>query len=225
MPPFFTFKDRDNIDINYIADKMIQEGIRLNEINDYSKKMFDQQPIIQSLHKEAELFSSRLNTAILNSLKVSVSEKIEVIDERAEYEIIENYYNLEDMMEDILSQYGNKEEFIGKNPKITIRWSKKPVRSYFGLCKRISEGVEYHIIMNVILSSPLVSEEVVASVVHHELLHAYGFWNHDQLFRKFEWKYKDKDLMNIELDTLFQEFKLDELAQRRPRRKNLEALE
>lgn len=225
MPSFFTFKDRDVIDINYLADQMIREGIRLNEINSYAEKLFEQKPILKSLHHEVDLFSNRLRSALLKSLNGPICEKIEIIDERAEYCIMDDYYNLEKMMEEILSQFSDKEEFIGKNPNITIRWSKKPLRSYFGLCKKASDGEEYSIIMNIILSSPLVSEDVVASVLHHELLHAYGFWNHDQIFRKYEWKYKNKDLMNIELDTLFQLFKLDELAPSRPRRKYLEKSE
>lgn len=127
-------------------------------------------------------------------------------------------------MNDILKQFNNKVEFKNKSRHITIRWSTKPWRSRFGLCKQISADNEYDIVINSLLSSPLVDEAVVASVVHHELLHAYGYWKHNDEFRKYEWKFKDMDLMDIRLDTLFQDYNMDPFAPPR-KRKYLEVLD
>ena len=225
MPRFFTFKERELVDIGLIAENMSNEGIQIKEISRYASYLFEKTPLLQSLHKDVGTFTRRLRSAALRDPSEIDTAKIEIIDERADFKIEKDYYDLNKMMDEILSQFADKEEFAGKSRRVSIRWSKKPWRSKFGYCKRVIENEEYEIVMNLLLSSPLVAEEVVASVVHHELLHAYGFWNHDKTFRHYEWKYNNKDLMNVELDTMFQDYDLDKFAPPRPRRVNLKDLE
>ena len=105
-------------------------------------------------------------------------------------------------------------EIIDEYPKLTntnlngISWSKKVYKSWFGMCYRLSDE-SYSIFINSLLSSPNISKEAIKYLIYHELLHANGFWIHDESFREEEWKYPNSEELDGELDELGLKYKLD----------------
>lgn len=101
-----------------------------------------------------------------------------------------------------------------------IRWSRKPLRTRYGLCTQYNDGSTV-ISMNKLLCSPDVPEEVVKYVIYHELIHAIGYWYHDGIFREFEWAYPNSAELDGFLDELFLRYKIDEIVPPRPRRSSI----
>lgn len=89
-----------------------------------------------------------------------------------------------------------------------ISWSKKIYKSWLGICYKF-EDERYRIFINSLLCSPNVSREAVKYIIYHELLHANGFWNHDELFRTEEWQYPNSEELNGELDELGLKYNID----------------
>lgn len=88
-----------------------------------------------------------------------------------------------------------------------VSWSKNVVRNWFGFCEQF--GSKYIITINRLLSSPVVDKEVIKYLIFHELLHANGYWNHDEEFRKREWQYPNSAELDSFLDSLNLEYELD----------------
>ena len=66
-------------------------------------------------------------------------------------------------------------------------------KKWYGLCVRTYVENEnrfiYQLHISKILSSPVIDREVIKYLIFHELLHANGYWNHDNTFRAMEWSY------------------------------------
>jgi len=206
MPDYFTFVERDEVDAKIIAHKLIDDNLRSTEEDEFLIDLFNFKPIIREIYKTLPKFVENVGEArkeIKSGPKTRISV-IESIDERTEFQILEGYYDLDALLREV------KSEFVVFKDAILppIRWSRRPLKSRFGICIR-SEDNKYRIGMNKLLCSPSVPVDVVKFVIYHEMLHANGYWNHDGDFRNIEWKYPRTDECNGFLDTLFEGYRLD----------------
>jgi len=135
---------------------------------------------------------------------------IESIDERVEFHIVEDYYDLDALLRGIAAKFEVFKDAILP----PIRWSRRPLKSRFGVCIRSADN-KYSIGMNKLLCSPDVPVEVVNYVIYHEMLHANGYWNHNGDFRNMEWKYPGSEEWDGFLDEMSEKFKLDYNATKR----------
>jgi len=206
MPLFYTFKQRDEVDAKKIARKFFDMDLKRSEQEYKLKELYDSTPIIKELYKTFYVFKHSVNDSIE---KISDGEPIESqivsIDERAEFNIVENYFNLMELYNEVI------ENWFPNGVKPEIRWSNKPLRSRFGLCTRHDDG-SFVIAINKLLCSPDVAPEVIKYLIYHELLHANGYWNHNEAFRSEEWKYPNSDELDGFLDELFLRYKIDEIV-------------
>lgn len=116
---------------------------------------------------------------------------------------------------------------MNKDGLISIKWSDKCVRQWFGLCQKWEDDLghaAYAIQVNRILSSPDIDREVVKYLVYHEMLHKSGYWEHDMKFRELEWAYPNSDECDGCLDELSLRYKMD-LVWKNPRRKPTDSKE
>lgn len=206
MPLFYTFKQRDEVDSKRIAKKLVELDLKLSEQEYKLKELYDSTPIIRELYKNFYVFKHSVNDAIV---KITDGEPIEPqivsIDERGEFNIVEDYFNLKELYNEVVDKW------FSNGIKPEIRWSNRPLRSRFGLCTKHDDG-SFVIAINKLLCSPDVAPEVIKYLIYHELLHANGYWNHNEAFRTEEWKYPNSDDLDGFLDELFLRYKIDEIV-------------
>ena len=128
-------------------------------------------------------------------------------DDREKYEIVDNYFNLQALLDEVLAMYPK----LSADGLVKLGWSKNVVRNWFALCQKDKTGTYYQIHINKILSSPKVNKEVIKYLLFHELLHQNGYWNHDIEFRKREWQYPNSAELDGRLDGLWLEYDMEGL--------------
>lgn len=200
MPEYYTFDYRDHFDPKLIANKMIKEVHEEKLYEYWLKDYYDKNSILENLYRTFYAFKK----TVLDTLKEYKDPEIITTDDREEYNIIPDFYNLEELYSEIIDEY----------PQLTnanlngISWSKKVYKSWFAICYNLSDG-SYNIFVNSLLSAPNVSREAIKYLIYHELLHANGLWNHDDRFRQEEWKYPNSEELDGELDELGLKYNID----------------
>ncbi len=203
------------IDVKRIARDLKEKDFRRSEEDAYLKRKFQDSAIIRDIYKEYQLFRASVVQAIEKLDTKDSDTEIITIDEREEFSIKEGCFNLEELLVEVVDEV-EKEQWVIVNTLPEIRWSNKPLRSRYGLCNMNEDG-SCVISINKLLFSEQVNRETVKYLIYHELLHACGYWHHDEEFRKLEWKYPNADEHDGFLDELFQRYKIDEIVP--PRRR------
>jgi len=208
MPPYYTFDERAKLDPTQIA-KLLKEKIDSGEkfnIEEYLKKYYDKYKVLQEIYKTFYAFKKSVLDA-QNKLQESII--VSDNDLRAPYEIIENYFDLNELLKEVLEIYPK----LNAYKLVRISWSNNCVKRWFALCQRFGEieEAQYVITINKMLSSPQVNKEVIKYLIFHELLHENGYWNHDMEFRLREWQYPNSAEWDGFLDTLHLEYDTDEV--------------
>lgn len=208
MPNYFTFEERKNVDPEIIAQKIYElfgtESKNTDIIEDWLKNIYDKTPILKVLYKTFYMFKR----TILMASKEKNEAVIKTIDEREEYEIIQDYFNLDDILAEVLDEFS----FLQKDNLQSITWSSQVVRKWYGICYRWDDNIppqSCDIQLNKLLSSPKVDREVIKYLIYHELLHSNGWWEHDAKFRELEWSYPESDKYDGFLDELALRYKLE----------------
>ena len=200
MPDYYTFEERDKINPESIAQKMVTYSENKDKQIYWLESYYNKHDIVKQIYKTFLAFRKSVMDTLI---KPHESDPI-TIDDRDEFEIVPDYYNLDSMYKDLIQQYP-KLDNLGVN---SISWSKRVVKSWLGICYRLPDET-YTIFINRLMSSPLVSEEDIKYVMYHELLHASGLWNHSDKFREEEWKYPNSDELDGDLDELEMRYNID----------------
>lgn len=204
MPDYFEFKELKEIDNVEIANEIAKRNIGVFEIHDYLENMYNSNTLFKDIYGDYNYF----NTVIWNTMKNLKNNKntykIEYLDNREEYQIVENYFDLDKLLLEVIDEV----DIFVPNEKVSIRYSDKPIKDWFGLCTNYSNG-ESVIRINKLLSSPKVNQNVIKYLIYHELLHASGFDKHDMKFRNIEWKYKNSEIYDSFLDRLFIDYNIE----------------
>lgn len=204
MPPFFEFKERDMLAPEKIAARMIKLYEKEEDREAWLKQLYNKSPILQQVYK---LFYAFRKT-VFDTLKEKTEAVIIEDDDRQEYNIVDNYFNLSELLNEVIEMYPK----LSTKGLVRIGWSNNIVRSWYALCQKfddISDETLYQLTVNKILSSPNVDKEVIKYLIFHELLHQNGYWNHDDEFRKREWQYPNSAELDGFLDSLIFEYDLD----------------
>ncbi|MHC1732013.1 MAG: DEAD/DEAH box helicase family protein [Bacteroidales bacterium] len=204
MPDYYSFEERDLVNIKEIARKMNELSTTDIDKEEWLKDIFEKSLLLKELFKTFYVFKK----TILEADKEITASVINSLDERANYHIEEGIYNLEELMEEVLTD----NEFLNKDNLLSISWSNVVVKSWYGLCQwwQFEDGsYEYRIQINKLLSSPEVSREVIKYLIYHELLHKNGYHKHDMAFRELEWNYPESDELDGFLDELVLRYNLD----------------
>lgn len=204
MPIYYTFEERALLDPKIIADKMNRLFEKDEDKEEWLKEVFESTLLLKELYKIFYVFKK----TIFNTCKQKKDSVIKSEDEREEYNIVENIYNLEDLLEEVLREHS----FLNKDNLLSIEWSDTVVKSWLALCCRWTMEAGqyiYKIYVNKLMSSPQVNREVIKYLIYHELLHKNGYFKHDDKFRELEWKYPNSDELDGFMDELALRYKLD----------------
>lgn len=204
IPPFFTFEQRDALDPRQIAEKVNSLFSKEEDKEAWLKKLYDKAPILQQIYRYFYAFKK----TVIDSTKVKHEAELETIDDRHEYEIVEDYYNLQELLDEVKKMF----PLLNTEGLVRISWSNSVVRAWFALCQGLSiDGKgQYQIHVNKLLSSPYINREVIKYLIFHELLHGNGYWDHNEEFRKREWQYPNSAELDGILDSLILEYDMDE---------------
>ena len=203
MPLYFELSQRDAFDLKKIGEAYQRVAATKTDEDIWLKDLFESAPVLQQIYRYFYAFKK----SVMDAIKEKVEAEIVTADERITYQIVENYYNLSDLLEEIKQQYPK----LKTEGLVKIAWSNNVVRDWFALCERYMDNgkVLYQIHVNKLLSSPHIEKELIKYLIFHELLHQNGYWNHDAEFRKREWSYPDSDKWDGILDSLMIEYNMD----------------
>ena len=202
MPPYFTFEEREKYDPTDIANKMESMFSKDEEKEEWLKTLYDESMILQQIYK----FFYAFKKTVYDALKQRKEADIVTEDERQEYQIVENYYDLQELLHEVLDMYPK----LNAEGLVRIAWSKNVVKQWYALCQKFeAQEVLYQITVNRLLSSPKVDREVIKYLIFHELLHENGYWDHDDEFRIREWQYPNAAELDGFLDSLSLEYNLE----------------
>lgn len=205
MPPYFTFEMREAFDPKKIADKVNQLFEKDEDKELWLKELYDKSDVLKQIYRYFYAFKK----TVYDAMKTRTEAVIQTEDDRERYNIIENYYDLNQLLDEVKEMF----PLLRTDKLVKLAWSNWIVKSWFALCERFSEtdGCEYEIHVNKLLSSPDIDPEVIKYLVFHELLHQNGYWAHDDEFRKREWQYPDSARLDGILDGLYFKYDMDEL--------------
>ena len=208
LPPYYELAETDAADPYFVAQMILDRFPDcIDELNGRAiyrlSEKYDSSSRMQSLYPD--FYSYR--RAVENIISSYKQAKIYEDDERKEYRIEDNYYDIDELANEIYSKY----PYLRTANVIAISWSERVVKSWFGICHKLNSDT-YKIRINKLLSSPNVSREAVKYILYHELLHANGLWKHDENFRNIEWEYPNSDQLDSELDSLANRYKIDYIA-------------
>lgn len=203
MPLYFELSQREAFDLKEIGEAYQKIAATKEDEDSWLKELFEKAPILQQIYHYFYAFKK----SVLDAIKESVDAEIVTVDEREKYQIVENYYNLSELLDEIKEQYPK----LRTDGLVKIAWSNSVVRDWYALCERyIDNGkVLYQLHVNKLLSSPKIEKELIKYLIFHELLHQNGYWEHDMEFRIREWSYPDSDKWDGILDSLGLEYDLD----------------
>lgn len=204
MPPYFTFEMREAVEPKMIADKVNALFDKDEDKEQWLKELFEKSSVLQQIYHYFYAFKK----TVYDAMKVKTDATIQTVDTREEYDIIENYYDLNELLNEVLEMY----PLLRSDGLVKLAWSNDIVKSWFAKCERFDdeEGLEYEIHVNKLLSSPKIDREVIKYLLFHELLHQNGYWDHDDEFRKREWQYPNSAELDGILDTLLFTYNMDE---------------
>lgn len=174
MPIYYTFEERALLDPKIIAAKMNRLFVKDEDKEEWLKEVFESTPLLKELYKLFYVFKK----TVFNACKLRRDAEIKSEDAREEYKIVDNMYDLEELLDEVLEE----NIFLNKDNLLSIEWSDTVVKNWLALCCRWTmedeEGI-YKIYVNKLMSSPQVDREVIKYLIYHELLHKNGYFKHD----------------------------------------------
>ena len=194
MPEYYSLDERDSFDPSVIAKQMLEFSNKREEQEKWLEELFNSKTILQDIYRYLFAFMK----TVFDTLKTHKDAELVAEDDRKEYNIVSDYYDLNQLMDEVLKMY----------PKLTttgllrVAWSHDIVRKWFGLCTKYLDGT-YQIQINKLLSSPEIDVEVIKYLLFHELLHQNGYLR--------EWQYPNSAELDATLDTLRLRYDLDEV--------------
>lgn len=201
MPEYYSFEERDRFDPSSIAKIMLNYSTERSKQELWLEELYKNNSILEDIYRYFFAFKK----TVFDTLKEKTDTKLIAEDDRQEYNIIPDYFNLNDLLKEVLEMYPK----LTTNGLVMVAWSNDIVRDWFGLCVKYPDGT-YQIRINKVLSSPSIDKEIIKYLLFHELLHQNGYWDHDDEFRSREWQYPDSAELDSDLDSLRLKYNLEE---------------
>jgi len=203
MPLYFELSGREAFELKEIGAAYQRIVARKEDGDLWLKELYESAPILQQIYQYFFAFKK----SVMDAIKEKEDAQIVTADERKAYQIVEEYYNLPELLEELKKQYPK----LRTDGLVKLAWSNKVVRDWFALCEWfIDDGkVLYQIHVNKLLSSPKIDKELIKYLIFHEWLHQNGYLAHDMDFRIREWSYPESEKWDGILDSLSLEYNLD----------------
>ena len=206
MPLYYTFEGVRALDPSALA-KDLKERFEKNEDREmFLKELFEKSPILQNIYRYFFAFRK----TIFDAMKEHKDGTTTTQDERDTYEIIENYYDLNELFSELKTMYPQlRFDMVSK-----VAWSDNIVKQWFALCQSFlyENKLYFQLTVNKLFASPLIDKEVIKYLMFHELLHANGWWNHNRDFRDREWQYPNSEELDGIIDSLLLNYKVEKVS-------------
>lgn len=101
MPLYFELSQRDAFDLKKIGEAYQRVAATKTDEDIWLKDLFESAPVLQQIYRYFYAFKK----SVMDAIKEKVEAEIVTADERITYQIVENYYNLSDLLEEIKQQY------------------------------------------------------------------------------------------------------------------------
>ncbi len=121
------------------------------------------------------------------------------------------YHDLETLLRETLDKGAKILEVEKMDPRIEIVWTKRPIKTWFGVAYFEENGFygSGTIRVNCLLNSSDVSKEAIRFLLWHEYLHLYLKSNHTKDYRKYERMWPGYVEADRELNSLGERFKIE----------------
>jgi hypothetical protein len=206
MPAFFELASAGKLSIKEIRNKVDSLFEKEEEKEAWLKNLYDNSLILQQIYR---YFFAFKKTVLDYTEEATEAEIEEIAPELLKYEYIENYYNLNELLDEVLEQFPK----LTKNNLVKIEWSRRFIKSWCALCtsELVDGRLMFQIHVNKLFSSPQVDKEIVKYLIFHELLHSNGYWEHNIDFRSREWQYPHSEDYDSFLDSIEAEYNIAEI--------------
>ena len=203
MPDYFSFERREAYDPKVLAEKMNALFSKEEDKERWLKEYFDKAPVLQQIYHNFFAFKK----TVFDAMKEKREAEIETVDERDEYLIEENCYDLYELLGEVHQLF----PLLRTDGLVKLTWTRKVMKSFCARCIPMvaNDEFRYAIEVNLLFSSPQIDREVIKYLLFHELLHGNGYWNHDEEFRKREWMYPNSAELDGILDSLSTKYKVE----------------
>jgi hypothetical protein len=181
IPEYNEFEERDAIDVNEVAKRMLAENVGMANKKEYVQTAYvKHSSIIDNIYGGFENYYKRVKEYLFNDDEDSTNPPvIELMPAESIPFDRTPYYDLQELYQEVCQErFGGKYEGIN-----SIEWTDKAYTSYYG--KYYIGG---RIRINCLLNSKDVPREVIKFVLYHEMLHRDNMF-HDKDFYEEEHKY------------------------------------
>ena len=101
MPMYFELSQREAFDLKEIGEAYQKIAATKTDEDIWLKELFESAPILQQIYHYFYAFKK----SVLNAIKIKKDAEIVTIDERDNYQIVENYYDLSELLDEVKQQY------------------------------------------------------------------------------------------------------------------------
>ena len=205
IPEYFTFAERDEIDLAQMARGIVDHDMGPKGQNEYLWGIYESNKVVEQIFGQFDTFKK----AVANQIEVILNGG-HLLSHQSQPIYFDPglaalragpCHNLDELKNLVIDKWFNKKA----NMCSSIEWTKKPVSRYWGMCYM----ADNRITINCVLDSPDVPVEVMKFLIYHELLHADGIHQHNQEFRLREHLYPNWQEWDHFLDTMQERFDLD----------------
>lgn len=206
FPEFYSFKTRDKIDPYLVAKDIKEKDLSFSAYDAYLKDIFEQNSsIISELYDSFEYYKKRVTDYVMyeggnRPLGIAVEEP-----EKRTYKLSSASFkkSLDELLTAVMEEQKANlpEDFI----RPAIYWTDRSYAGYFGKYT----PARNEILINSLLNSTSVPEEVLKFLIYHECLHQH-ISGHPKEFYEKEFLYPKSQEWNHYLDYQFPNFEIDD---------------
>ena len=213
LPEYYLFEDRDNASPDKLAKELFDNSIGGIKKKDKVSEWFKTYPVLASLYNSEGDFARTVDQSI-HILEYPEDERILIAsgsaflpEEKKKFEFLESN---DDYLRDIVDELSKDSTLFpqGFKHNVTIKWTHRPMQSYFGIAYIDKNLIKINIVLNAKFDR---QDDVLRFIVYHEMLHIELGKRHDHAFYMREGIYKDSAEMDAILDSLNAEYDIPKM--------------
>ena len=101
MPEYYSLDERDSFDPSVIAKQMLEFSNNREEQEKWLEELFNSKTILQDIYRYLFAFKK----TVFDTLKTHKDAELVAEDDRKEYNIVSDYYDLNQLMDEVLKMY------------------------------------------------------------------------------------------------------------------------
>lgn len=207
FPDYFIFEERSLADPKNFALQLIDGNILPKEQKQRLEAIYNENSLVRQIFGEFNEFFS----VVMKEYNKHINPEGGAIDSPRNRTGSKSslppltfgpHHDLQKLYEKVVS-----EMFNGKlNKPASVNWSSKGFKGYWGYFRKSDRKL----IINIMLDSPDVPQNVVEFVLYHELIHSNGISSHNKDFKKEERRFPDWQNCENFISTIHEKFEVNQ---------------